>query len=335
MGGTYTILKKEFLDNIGEAKFLLLFFTLLVVVAASAISGAQSYKLQANSQGIPQGNGTSGRPGEIPGQGGNFRIGLMLNSLSQAITPIVENIAIVGGLLAVTLSFDAINKERSSGSLKVLLSYPIYRDQVLIGKFLGGFLTILVVAFSTVAVAIGIFSYMAGLALTTEILLRILSFMLMTIIYLSVFLVGGLLFSIVIDEPATSLLASIVFVLAGVVLITNLGSSVATLIAGSPYNFVTQTGNTGGTVVRAQANQLYQGIVTVFNYLSPSTVYQNAVSMVMRTTTMSFEQGTPVSVTTPFSQAFMDMLKMVPILIVWFIVLAAGTYMGFRRKEIT
>lgn len=44
---------------------------------------------------------------------------------------------IFGSLLGVLLGADAINRELSKGTIKVLLGHPVYRDQVINGKFLG------------------------------------------------------------------------------------------------------------------------------------------------------------------------------------------------------
>jgi ABC-2 type transport system permease protein len=51
---------------------------------------------------------------------------------------LVPNINLLGALVAVVYGFNSINKERTEGSLKVMLSYPIFRDQVMLGKLLAG-----------------------------------------------------------------------------------------------------------------------------------------------------------------------------------------------------
>ena len=47
------------------------------------------------------------------------------------------------------LGFDAINSERSSGTLNRLIAQPIYRDSVIIGKFLAGAALISIMVIST------------------------------------------------------------------------------------------------------------------------------------------------------------------------------------------
>lgn len=47
-------------------------------------------------------------------------------------------IGLLGPFLGLTLGFDAINSERMGGTLNRLAAQPIYRDSIIIGKFLAG-----------------------------------------------------------------------------------------------------------------------------------------------------------------------------------------------------
>jgi ABC-2 type transport system permease protein len=49
----------------------------------------------------------------------------------------INYLAMVGALLAMILGFTTINKERKAGTLPLILSRPVYRDQFLTGKVLG------------------------------------------------------------------------------------------------------------------------------------------------------------------------------------------------------
>ena len=49
-----------------------------------------------------------------------------------------EFVAIVGPLLGIVFAFDAVNGERAAGTLPRLLSQPIFRDDVINGKFAAG-----------------------------------------------------------------------------------------------------------------------------------------------------------------------------------------------------
>lgn len=47
-------------------------------------------------------------------------------------------VTMVGALVAIFLGFDAITKEKEHGNIKLILSRPVFRDQVITGKVLGG-----------------------------------------------------------------------------------------------------------------------------------------------------------------------------------------------------
>ncbi len=62
MAGLFTMAKKEFLDIIGEKKFLLIFATLLIVILVSTFEGGLSYSSSQSST-ISVLSGNSTRPG--------------------------------------------------------------------------------------------------------------------------------------------------------------------------------------------------------------------------------------------------------------------------------
>lgn len=55
---------------------------------------------------------------------------------------IIKYISIVGAVLAIFLGFDTFSGEKENGTMRLLLSRPLYRDQLISGKLLGGSLVI-------------------------------------------------------------------------------------------------------------------------------------------------------------------------------------------------
>ena len=58
-------------------------------------------------------------------------------------------IALIGPFIGLILGFDSINAEKNSGTLNRLVSQPIYRDSIIIGKFLASTTLIAVMVLST------------------------------------------------------------------------------------------------------------------------------------------------------------------------------------------
>ncbi len=228
MAGLFTMAKKEFLDIIGEKKFLLIFGTLLIVILVSTFQGGLEYSSSQSSTTTT----TTAPGGQGPGGNQTRPIQFMgsVSSLSTALSSMVTNFSLVGGVLAIAISFDTINSEKQRGSLKTLLSYPIYRDSIVYGKYLGGFLAITLVSIVTFMAGIGVFLSVTGLALTMDTVLRLLIFFGVSLVYMAIFLAIGLLLSIVLPQPSTSLLASMIVWLSSIQLIPNLGYAIGQIL---------------------------------------------------------------------------------------------------------
>jgi len=68
------------------------------------------------------------------------------SSPMQALFPLMDWLFIVGmvmSLLALVFSYDAICGEREDGTLKLVVSYPVSRSVVLLSKWAGGFVSLL------------------------------------------------------------------------------------------------------------------------------------------------------------------------------------------------
>lgn len=119
-----------------------------------------------------------------------------------------EFIAIVGPLLGLAFAFDAVNGERSGGTLPRLLSQPIYRDDVINGKFAAG-LAVIGLVLTCIAGVIAAFGIIRlGIVPSAEEILRITFWLIVTFLYVALWLAFGLLLSVVIRRAATSALVA-------------------------------------------------------------------------------------------------------------------------------
>lgn len=112
-------------------------------------------------------------------------------------------------LIAIALTFDAINGEFNRRTLSRILAQPVYRDALLLGKFLGALLTLAVVFSAIWLLIFGLGILRLGVPPTTEETGRMLWFLLATIFYGGIWMAMAMLFSTVFRSPATAALASI------------------------------------------------------------------------------------------------------------------------------
>jgi ABC-2 type transport system permease protein len=217
MPGLLIIAKKEFVDHVSDQTFLLCFGALVFAMVVSA--HYQTYMLRINLLwGLSTGN-------EYWKNASWFD---QPNLLTQTV---ITQITTIGVLLAIVLSFNAINKERTEGSLKVLLSYPIYRDKVILGKLLACSILLTLVVSASMASAFGVIIYYLGIPLTLELTARMALTTVMAILMLLFFLGLGIAISTILTDTST-----IIIVLVLVACLLN--SETVAMVFGVVANYV-------------------------------------------------------------------------------------------------
>jgi len=115
-------------------------------------------------------------------------------------------ISMILSLFAILLVFDSFSGEREQGTLGLILSYPVGRIQLLIGKFLGALLTMavpLTIGFLEVML---LWSFSSDIALDASSWTGIGLIYLFSLIFLSGFLALGLLVSLFAAESSSGLM---------------------------------------------------------------------------------------------------------------------------------
>ena len=104
-------------------------------------------------------------------------------------------ISLVLPFIAILFTFDAIAGEREQGTLRLTLSNSVARDFVLVGKFLGAFLSIGIPFVIAVLINLFLLYTAGGVPLGTNEWGRLGLILLVALIYLSIFIALGLLIS--------------------------------------------------------------------------------------------------------------------------------------------
>ena len=116
---------------------------------------------------------------------------------------------IVGAILslvALFFTFDAVCGEKQSGTLRLMFSTGVSRDQVLLGKWVGAVLTLGAPFLLATALGLLILTFVGHVELHTASLVRIASIVALALIYLSLFVTLGLAISVLARRPSASLL---------------------------------------------------------------------------------------------------------------------------------
>lgn len=137
-------------------------------------------------------------------------------------------LAYVAPLLGLAFAFDAINGERAEGTLPRLLSQPIHRDDVINGKFIAGLAVIGLVIVSVVGAIAAFGLIRLGIVPAAAEVLRIVLWVAVTFIYVSLWLAFGMLLSVVVRRAATSALIGF----GAWLLLTFFGGLIVSLVSG-------------------------------------------------------------------------------------------------------
>jgi ABC-2 type transport system permease protein len=137
-------------------------------------------------------------------------------------------LAYVAPLLGLAFAFDAINGERADGTLPRLLSQPIHRDDVINGKFAAGLAVIGIVLVSVVGAIAAFGLIRLGIVPAASEVLRIVLWVVLTFIYVAVWLAFGMLLSVAVRRAATSALVGF----GAWLLLTFFGGLIVSLIGG-------------------------------------------------------------------------------------------------------
>lgn len=109
---------------------------------------------------------------------------------------VVQVIAVFFPLIGIALGYDGIIKEKNSKSLNVLLTNPVFRDNVITGKFLGISVTLALVVFLSFTMIAASDFLISGKIAEFDSLLRLLIFGIFTFLYLLLFAAFGLFTSV-------------------------------------------------------------------------------------------------------------------------------------------
>ena len=138
--GWAVVARKEMADLFLSVRFSLL-LVLLALVAAGGIYAAAG--------GI---SSVASEVGEVP----QLFLRVFTAPPARYVPRLYELIALLAPLLGIAFGFDAVNSERAQGTLPRLLAQPLYRDDVVNGKFVAAISVIATVIVSLVILVSGI-----------------------------------------------------------------------------------------------------------------------------------------------------------------------------------
>jgi ABC-2 type transport system permease protein len=306
--GLGAVIAKETADHLSSARMRILEALMFLTAIAAAYAAIRSIRATI---------------GESP------FLFLRLLTLSQE--PLPSFISLLGFLIplvAIALAFDAVNGEFNRRTMSRILAQPIYRDALLLGKFLAGLLALTIGLVSLWLLVLGLGLLLLGVPPSTEETVRMLGFLVATIAYGGVWLAVALWFAVIFRAPATAALAALGVWLLFALFWSVVTPLIASLIAGPPQGIF------GPRLEFLQAQQ-------VIDRLSPNTLYAETALALLHPATralgpvlISQLEGALLGAPLPASQSFILVWPQLTGLVAATIVIFVVAYIVFQRQEI-
>ncbi|MEF3275487.1 MAG: ABC transporter permease [Chloroflexus sp.] len=307
--GLWAVVAKEMADYLTSARMMILEALILLTAFGTVYAASQNLRAGVSNS-------------------DDFLFLRLFTTAREPLPAFVGFLGLLVPLLAIALAFDSVNGEFNQRTLSKVLAQPIYRDALLLGKFLAGLGTLAMALTAIWLLIIGMGLLQLGVPPSGEETTRLLWFLLITIFYGGIWLALAMLFSIIFRQPATAALAAIAVWL----FFTVFWGIIASLLART-----LQPAPTGDN--QALINQIQ--LELMLTRISPNTLFSEvalamlnpavrALGIVLPIQLHNAIPGTPL----PASQSILLTWPHATGLIAATIVLFAIGYILFQRQEV-
>ncbi len=313
MTGTLIIAEKEMKDQFGSKRFIILFGFMILLSGLAAYQGVDYIKDTPEA---------------------TF---LYIFSGTRMSYSFIQIMVLFGPILGMALGFDSVNKERTTGTLSMLLGQPIYRDSVINGKFLAAATSLATLGIGTIAITVGLAIPMLGYGPTGAEALKLVVFTLLTVLYLIFWLSLGILFSVIAKKTSTSILASIATWMFFSIVLGILANAVAGVLIPLPAGGFQGRGQQGEFTVTDEYKEIMMERIQLMdsiNRLSPTKLYEDTANAVLGITTQFAKMTQEFTRTVPLGEALVANWASITVLAVGLVICFAASYMLFLRMEI-
>lgn len=189
-GGWRVVARKELADHLFSARFVVLLAVLGIATAAAVFAASGGIREVAqDAEGVTA-----------------LFLKLFTVTTDPVPFPLIIFVSLLAPLLGIMFGFDSVNGERSQGTLPRLLSQPIHRDEVILGKFVAGLGVIAIMLTALVLFVAGIGIFRLGVTPSPAEISRLLVWLIFAIVYVAFWQGLATLVSVRTTRAATSAL---------------------------------------------------------------------------------------------------------------------------------
>lgn len=244
--------KAAFRDNI----FLIIIglFVLLSVISVYIGSSTKNAELQAYQDIVQllKGQGAI----NLPSPPEIYPLSVLRN--------IISYVSMIGAVVAIFLGLESFSGERGNGTLKLIATRPVYRDQIVTGKLMGGSMVIGILLGIILIFNMILFVLVSGMTPSINEIIRLLVFFIFAFVYMMIFYTATMYVSLKTNDSEFG------FMLMMTIWLTV--SFVVPQLAESQRSFAYALNSTSQTVTQVPSDTVVSKAIELF---SPSAQFQN------------------------------------------------------------
>jgi ABC-2 type transport system permease protein len=350
MAGIFVVAKKEFLDHVMGKKFLVILAILMIISLLAMHQGVESYNKQLESYKERTAE-IEEHPEVMPPRGMPEKPSILF--VFQMMSMLF---GILGAILAIAIGFNLISGEKESGSLKSLLSHPVFRDTIINGKALGGMGALGFAMLVMTLLSIGILM-MLGIMPTGDEFVRIFVFMGFMLLFMFSFFAIALMCSTIAKNSTRAITYTLVIFIVISFVMPTAGSFVGMHLAGDmpeyPGRAIHGINESEGGIseeeqerIQEEFKEWWDKVIRVqemFSIADPKSNFEKVSSAVLnpgfQSSTVSFGSRSTTMITgsraeTSILEALGMVWKNLLVLLVFPVIMFAIAYVKFMRMDI-
>ncbi len=310
VGGWGIVARKELADHLLSGRFIVLMAVLGIATAAAVFAASGGIREVApNAQGITA-----------------LFLKLFTVTTDPVPFPLIVFVGFLAPLLGIMFGFDAVNGERSQGTLPRLLSQPIHRDEVILGKFVAGLTVVAIMLASLILFVSGIGIFRLGVVPSAAEVTRLIVWLVLAVVYVGFWQALATLASVLARRASTSALIPV-----GTWLVLTLfGSFIFGAVAGL---VAPRDGSTQAEVAYLQAEQTVSQISPITLFQQGSTVLLDPEVRTVGLVTLEQVDRAIISELN-LTQSLLVVWPQLVILVAMTAAMFALAYIAFLRQEV-
>lgn len=131
-------------------------------------------------------------------------------SVLSIIKNMIVYVFLIGSLLSIIIGYNSFLRERQSGVSKIIFSKPLERKDFVLGKIAGILYPLLIITAISFLISLASVSLITGKMLPSPSIFKLVAFYLVSLIYMLMFAMTGLFFSIYLKSESMALLIPVI-----------------------------------------------------------------------------------------------------------------------------